>query len=33
MAVPLLSERISENVRRFATGDELVGAIHPELGY
>lgn len=33
MAVPLLSERIAENVRRFATGVELVGAIHPELGY
>ncbi|MFM7745964.1 MAG: NAD(P)-dependent oxidoreductase, partial [Actinomycetota bacterium] len=33
MAVPLLSERISENVRRFAAGNELIGAIHPELGY
>jgi len=33
MAVPLLSERISENVRRFAAGTELIGAIHPELGY
>lgn len=33
MAVPLLSERIAENVRRFATGVELIGAIHPELGY
>lgn len=33
MAVPLLSERITENVRRFAVGTELIGAIHPELGY
>lgn len=33
MAVPLLSERISENVRRFVAGAELIGAIHPELGY
>jgi len=33
MAVPLLSERIRENVRRFAAGTELIGAIHPELGY
>jgi D-3-phosphoglycerate dehydrogenase len=33
MAVPLLSERISDNVRRFAAGIELIGAIHPELGY
>lgn len=33
MAVPLLSERITENVRRFAAGTELIGAIHPELGY
>ena len=33
MAVPLLSERIAENVRRFAAGTELIGAIHPELGY
>ena len=33
MAVPLLSERISENVRRYAAGAELIGAIHPELGY
>ncbi len=33
MAVPLLSERITENIRRFAAGTELIGAIHPELGY
>ena len=33
MAVPLLSERITENVRRFVAGVELIGAIHPELGY
>lgn len=33
MAVPLLSERIATNVRRFAAGEELVGAISAELGY
>jgi phosphoglycerate dehydrogenase-like enzyme len=33
MAVPLLSERITTNVRRFAAGEELVGPIDPELGY
>ena len=33
MAVPLLSERITDNVRRFAAGEALVGAIHAELGY
>jgi phosphoglycerate dehydrogenase-like enzyme len=33
MAVPLLSERITTNVRRFAAGEELVGPIHVELGY
>lgn len=33
MAKPLLSARIAENVRRFATGDELIGVVDPELGY
>ena len=33
MAVPLLSERISTNVQRFAAGEELVGAMSAELGY
>lgn len=33
MAVPLLSRRIAENVRRFGTGDELVGPVDPHAGY
>lgn len=33
MAVPLLSERIRLNVRRWAGGEELLGLVHPELGY
>jgi len=33
MAVPLLSERISANVRRFAAGEVLIGPVHVELGY
>lgn len=33
MAVPLLSERITANVRRFAAGETLVGPVHVELGY
>jgi phosphoglycerate dehydrogenase-like enzyme len=33
MAVPLLSERITANVRRYAQGAELIGSIHPDLGY
>ena len=33
MAVPLLSERITENVRRYAAGEELVGLIRADLGY
>jgi len=33
MAVPLLSARIAENVRRYVTGEPLVGCIDPELGY
>ena len=33
MAVPLLSERITTNVRRFEHGEPLVGPIHVDLGY
>ncbi|MEY4362619.1 MAG: hypothetical protein RL391_1925 [Actinomycetota bacterium] len=33
MAVPLLSERIAANVRRWANGEDLIGPVDPELGY
>ena len=33
MAVPLLSERIAANVRRWSTGEDLIGPVDPELGY
>ena len=33
MAVPLLSERITANVRRFGAGEELIGPVHVHLGY
>jgi len=33
MAVPLLAERISANVRRFANGDDLLGEVDVEAGY
>lgn len=33
MAVPLLSERIRQNVRLWAAGEELLGPVYPELGY
>lgn len=33
MAIPLLSERIRENVRRFALGEPLLGQVDPLLGY
>ncbi|MFN0092820.1 MAG: D-isomer specific 2-hydroxyacid dehydrogenase family protein [Acidimicrobiales bacterium] len=33
MGLKLLSVRITENVRRFARGEELLGPIYPELGY
>ena len=33
MAKPLLAERITTNVRRFARGEELIGPVDPELGY
>jgi phosphoglycerate dehydrogenase-like enzyme len=33
MAIPLLSARIAENVRRFGAGEPLLGPVYPELGY
>ena len=33
MIRPLLAVRITENVRRLATGQELVGQVDPDLGY
>ncbi len=33
MAVPLLSARITENVRRYAKGDELLGLVDVDAGY
>ena len=33
MARPLLAERITANVRRFAQGSELIGLVDTELGY
>ena len=33
MAVPLLSERVSENVRRWSSGEPLIGMVDPLLGY
>jgi phosphoglycerate dehydrogenase-like enzyme len=33
MAVPLLSERITANVKRFAHDEVLIGPVYPELGY
>ena len=33
MTTPLLSERIAENVRRFAAGEPLLGVVDPERGY
>ena len=33
MAVPLLSERITTNVLRYAAGEELIGKVDPSLGY
>ncbi len=33
MAVPLLSARITENVRRFAAGEPLLGLVDPDAGY
>ncbi len=33
MAAPLLAERITANVRRFAHGEELIGPVDLDLGY
>lgn len=33
MAEPLLTERITANVRRFALDEELLGPVHIDLGY
>jgi phosphoglycerate dehydrogenase-like enzyme len=33
MTRPLLADRIAENVRRLAVGQELVGQVDPDLGY
>ncbi len=33
MAVPLLGERITTNVRHFAQGEPLIGPVHVDLGY
>lgn len=33
MAQPLLSARITTNVRRFAAGESLIGLVDPDLGY
>jgi phosphoglycerate dehydrogenase-like enzyme len=33
MAVPLLAARVTDNVRRWAAGEPLVGPVDPEAGY
>ena len=33
MAIPLLSDRIAGNVRRFGAGEPLIGPVDPDLGY
>ena len=33
MAVPLLRERITANVKRFGAGEELIGPVYTDLGY
>ena len=33
MAVPLLSARVTDNVRRWVAGEPLVGPLDPEAGY
>jgi phosphoglycerate dehydrogenase-like enzyme len=33
MALPLLAARITENVRRWANGEPLIGLVDPSLGY
>ena len=33
MSIPLLSERVRENVRRFTLGEELLGLVDVDAGY
>ena len=33
MGRPLLAARVTENVRRFTSGEPLVGPVDPDLGY
>jgi phosphoglycerate dehydrogenase-like enzyme len=33
MAIPLLTARITDNVRRYAAGEDLLGRVNPALGY
>ncbi len=33
MAIPLLTERVRENVRRRLAGEPLLGPVDPEAGY
>ena len=33
MAMPLLTARVAENVRRFAAGEPLIGPVDVDLGY
>jgi hypothetical protein len=33
MALPLLSARVAENVRRWAAGESLLGPVDPAAGY
>ncbi|MDH3753490.1 MAG: D-isomer specific 2-hydroxyacid dehydrogenase family protein [Acidimicrobiia bacterium] len=33
MGLRLLADRVTENVRRFGAGEELLGPVHPDLGY
>ena len=33
MALPLLAARVTDNVRRWATGEPLIGLVDPALGY
>ncbi len=33
MAVPLLTARVTENVRRWIAGEELIGPVDPVAGY
>jgi hypothetical protein len=33
MAKPLLAQRVTENIRRFARGEELLGLVDVDAGY